>query len=140
MIASDRIAELREAKAKRDAAREEKEEKANELEYLELEAKFDAELGPRGRAFEIINATSLGEGFIVLKLGSGILWRNFEKALQKKDGPSVVDVESLIIPNLVHPSPEKYRQIVMDRPFVADRCASALGDLYGVKAEHDKGK
>lgn len=130
----DRLARARAAASAR-AAKREAEREAAELERLELEAKYEGEIGPIDRAFVIVDASDLGEGFIVLRLGEGVLWKTFSTS--KMD---VVDVETFVLPNVVHPSRETYREIVMRRGFLADRCATSLAKLYGVKRETDAGK
>lgn len=131
----ERLAEKRAAKAKRDAEAE-KERDASELERLELEERFEKELnGKRGRAFMIVDASDLGEGCIVLKLGEDVLWNTFSKSKM-----NVVDTDAFVVPCVVYPSVDQYRGITKRRAFIADRCASALATLYGVKADVEAGK
>lgn len=131
---AERLAELRKNKAERDQkAREEA--AAAELARLELEEKYEKELGPLGRAFVIVDASDLGEGFIAMKLGEDVLWNTF-----KASNMNVVDTEAFVLPCVVHPSKDDYRKIVKRRAFIADRCAGELATLYGVKLKADAGK
>jgi hypothetical protein len=127
------------ARARADQARraEERaaEKEAAELEHFDLVSRFEKELGVLDRAFTIVDLSELGEGFVVLKLGEGVLWKTF--VASKMD---VVDTEAFVLPNVVHPSQDTYRDIARRRGFVATRCANALAELYGVKRKEDAGK
>lgn len=132
---AERLAAARALKAARDVALEGERQLA-ELQGLELEERFTKELlGRRGVAFMIVDASDLGEGHIVLKLGEDVLWNTF-----KASKMNVVDTDSFVCSCVVFPSVDAYRAIVKRRAFIGDRCASALATLYGVKAETDAGK
>ena len=131
----DRLAAAR----ARQAARDEKlaaEAEVAELERFDLVERFEKELGGReGSAFAIVNATDLGEGHIVLRLGEGILWKVFS-ASKVND----VDVDNFVVPCVMHPAKETYREIVARRGAVAARCAAALSGLFGLKMGDDQKK
>ncbi|MBX3218919.1 MAG: hypothetical protein KF795_00285 [Labilithrix sp.] len=128
---TDRLAAARAAKeAKEIAAREAA--AARELEVLELDGRLEQELGPRGAYFEIVETL---EGPIAVKLGEAVLHTRFQ-ASKIQDA----DVHEYVFPNVVHPSKEKYLEIVGRRPGVALRCANALATLYGAKANGEAGK
>jgi hypothetical protein len=130
------LAELRERKAEREKARKVDNENA-EIERLTLEEKFETELGgPVGRAFDIVDASGLGEGYVVLKLGEAALLNAFMSAKEN----DAVTTEAFVLPNVVHPTRDEYRKLVMRRPVIAARCAGALVELYGLKAKDDQGK
>jgi hypothetical protein len=131
---SDRLAELRAKKEAIDAARE-IERKAREVEELELEVRFDGELGPRGSQFEIINTGEIGEGCIVVKLGEEVLFKRFQNSKLTAE-----DAAAFVRPCVVYPSQSKYDEITARRGFIATRCANALATLYGVKLEANAGK
>lgn len=131
---AEKLAAARADKAKREEAKQ-AERDAAELERLELEDRFEKELGPMGRAFAIVDASELGEGHIVLKLGEDVLWNAF-----KASKMNVVDVDTFVMPNVAHPTRDDYRKIVKRRPFIADRCAAALAKLYGADADEKAGK
>jgi hypothetical protein len=132
---AEQLAAARVNAAKRDTARK-AERDAAELVKLQLEDRFEKDLnGRRGQAFEIVDVSELGEGHIVVKLGEDVLFNAFKAS--KMD---VVDLDSFVTPCVKYPSIDQYRQIVKRRAFIADRCANALGTLYGIKAEADAGK
>lgn len=129
-----RLLEARKRKAEREKAIEDRKRKF-ELELLELEEKFEAELGPRGSAFEIVDATDQGEGFIVLKLGYGVAYHAFKNSKMKEK-----DVHAFVLPCVVHPERAKFLELVERRHELPIRCANALVTLHGAKAEDAAGK
>jgi len=77
-------------RAERDRLRAELEERqkadagkklANEVALMRLESRFTKELGARGVHFDIVDATHLDEGFIVVGLGPSVL----HKPLRHRD-------------------------------------------------------
>lgn len=132
----DRRTQLVAAKAERERKRIE-EKDALELELLELEEKYESELGPVGRKFLILDLTELGEGFVVLKQGETVVYKRYSEAKNKTDK----EVEEYVLPCLVHPTTEKFLEIVNTRyPEVLYRCAHAVNRLFGKKSEDDMGK
>lgn len=128
-------AELRAEKARRVAAAE-VEREANELAKIELELRFEDQLkGPPGRAFAIVDASDVGEGHIVVKLGEPVLFNTF-----KASKMNVMDQDAFVVGCLAHPSPDAYRMATARRPMIADRCCNVLAKLYGFKADEDAGK
>jgi len=123
-----RLEELRLADAKRQQARESEAEDL-ELERLELVDKLEKEHGPQGRAFEVVDATDLGEGFFAVKLGPSVHYAKI-KASKVTDA----DLHGFIAPNLVFPSVEQFAEVCGRRPIVRDRVGLALHGLYGDKA------
>ncbi len=132
MSVKERLDAARAAKEKKEAAAREASD-ARELEVLELEAKLEADLGPRGAYFEIVETL---EGPVAVKLGEAVLHTRFQGA---KDITDTV-LHDYVFPNVVHPAKEKYLEIVGRRPAIALRCASALATLFGLKANADAGK
>lgn len=129
-----RLEELQKRQAEREKKRElEADEK--ELERAELVDKFETELGPIGREFQIVDATALGEGFIVVKLGTEVGWKKFQNSKVTE-----VDVRNFVLPCVAHPEKEKYDEIVTRRPALANRCANALATLHGAKLNDEAGK
>ncbi len=126
-----RLAELRAAKEQREAMRAES-AITREAEVLELESRFEGDLGERGAAFEIVTSA---DGPIVLKLPEAVLTTRF---LESK--VTAADVHDFVMPCVVHPSKDDYRAIIAKRPLVANRCATALLSLAGAKKESDAGK
>lgn len=132
---AERLAAKRAEAAKREVARQ-AERDAAELVKLDLEERFEKELnGHKGQAFMIVDVSDLGEGHIVVRLGEDVLFNAF-----KASKMNVVDIDAFVTPCVVYPSIDQYRQTVKRRAFIADRCANALGTLYGIKAEADAGK
>lgn len=130
----ERMAELRAKKDAIDAAREVA-RKVRAVEEMELEVRFDGELGSRGTMFELVDSGDLDEGFIVVKLGPEVLWKRFTSSKTTNE-----DVHELVRPCVVHPSPAKYDEIVARRPALGVRAANALATLFGVKSETNAGK
>jgi hypothetical protein len=126
-----KLAEARKAKEERQKAREGDAE-ARELAILELEEKLEAEHGARGVMFEIVDTV---EGPIAVKLGEAVLHTRFQQSKMTD-----AELDEYVRPCVVHPSKEKYLEIVGRRPAIALRCASALATLFGVKADVDSGK
>lgn len=135
---SERIAAAEHAREERLKARAHAQAVAR-LEGLELEEKYERELGPVGQEFQIVDATDLGEGFVVLRRGEEVLWKRYSKLIAKET-ETEVDTRDFVLPCVVHPAKEKYDEIVSRRPFIASRCANALGSLYGVKRRAEEGK
>ena len=137
-LAQKRKAE-REAKA--DAA-----DQARELERLELEEKYEKELGPVGEKFVIVAAAHRGS--IVLKLGTNVLFKQFEsgtEANQKKGfgGPTGITEETctqFVKPNVVHPSVKEFLSIVDELPGVLYTCTGMLKALYDGDRAKARGK
>lgn len=126
----------------RELAKREQREKArvdarkrNRLEGLKLESKYEDELGPIGVEFQIIDASELGEGFIVVRRAEEVLWKRY---MASKQTPA--DEHELVLPCVVHPAKEKYLEIIGRRAFVESRCATAIGALQGVRTRHEEGK
>lgn len=129
-----RRAELIAKEEARQKDREAARQKA-ELELLEIVDKYETEIGPRGQRFQVIDATALGEGLIVLKLGEEVLWKRYT-ASKMTDA----DTFDFVFPCVVHPAKELFAEIVSRRGAIAGRCAKALGELYGLKFKEEEGK
>lgn len=139
----EKLAELR---AKKEAKLEAKakQREAVEIEILELEERLESELGERGKAFEIVDCSSHGEGIIAVKLGPSILHKAFmnhlAKVSEEKCAPHEAMVDAYVTPCLVQPSVDVYRAIVARRPVIADRVSNALATLFGVRLENERKK
>jgi hypothetical protein len=122
------------ARASKDAREKMKAEEtaSRELEVLELEERFEKELGPRGSFFEVVETV---DGPIVLKLGEAVLHTRFAES---KVTPN--DIHDYVFPCVAYPTKEKFLEIVGRRPGLALRCANALATLYGAKANAEAGK
>ena len=69
-----------------------------ELEALRLEEKFEAEKGPRGTMFEIVETVV---GPIVVELGEGILFQRFSKSKMTE-----TDVHNFVFPCVLPAFPQ----------------------------------
>ncbi len=131
----DRLAARRVEQERRDAAAQEAADRA-ELARFDLRDKFEKETGGTvNKDFVIIDASELGEGHIVLKLGPSVLWKTFQASKM-----GLTDMDSFVVPCLLHPTKDEYREIVTRRQLIADTCTTALAGLYGFKAKVDKEK
>jgi hypothetical protein len=126
--------DLMKRREEREAARAEK-VKALKIERLELEERFEKELGPMGEQFAIVDATHCGEGFVVIRLGESVLHKQFMAS--KLEEP---DYHEFVFPAVVHPAKDAFVQIAARRPGLRAECAAALLGLYGVKLKGDAGK
>jgi hypothetical protein len=131
MSTQEKLAAARAAKETRQNAAKEA-AAAKELALLELEERLEKEHGARGAFFEMFDTV---EGPVAVKLGEAVLHTRFQAS---KMEPS--DLHDYVHPCVVHPSKEKYVEIVDRRPAIAQRAALALATLYGVKANEDAGK
>lgn len=127
----DERAELLLAKEKLEKVRAEKARKMKD-EVLKLELRFEGEIGARGDQFEIVETV---EGPIAVRLGEGILHQRFTKSEVTE-----VDVNDFVYPCVIYPAKEKYSEIALRRPDIANRCAHALMGLYGSRHKTDAGK
>lgn len=123
-----RLAEFNAAKSARDTA----EAKRLREEVEDVEMKFDAEMGPRGREWDLIETQ---DGPIVVVLGSQVTFKKFSESKKTQ-----IDVENFVRPLVKYPDAAKYMAIVEKRPAYAVRAANALCTLYGVKSEDEDGK
>jgi hypothetical protein len=113
-------------KAKRDQAREQ-EVKARKLEALELEEKYEAELGPIKKCFDIVETI---EGPIVLRLGEAVLFKTFKSKFHGDKEPSLEDMHAFVYPCVVHPSADKFLERAGRFPALLVACAGALTALF----------
>ena len=124
----DKLAEFQRMKDKRiaDEARRLREE------VEDVEMRFDTELGPRGKEWDIVETQ---DGPIVVVLGAQLMFKKFSDSKKTQ-----IDVENFVRPLVKYPDAAKYMALVDKRPAYAVRCANALCTLYGVKSEEDDGK
>ncbi len=113
-----------------------------EIEGLELEARFRAELGKKGVDFAIVDATTYGDGFIVVKLGSDLAFRKYVDAVHTASpgAPDSADVFAFVAPAVVHPAPAEFAAMVRKRGRLSGRTADALASLHGVASKVAEGK
>jgi hypothetical protein len=106
-----------------------KEREANELLCLELEEKYSAELGLRGRAFEIVNEDNTGGvGPIVLKTPTLLAQKSYTQS-DAKLTPEVA--QAFVNPCVLYPASEVVAGIFNARHQMCLRCVIALSALSG---------
>lgn len=133
-----RLAELEKRKMDRQA-KAESEKLEEDLEWAELRERFEAELGPQGVAFEMIDASPVNEGIFVVKLGEAVLHKRFE-ATQSKGKTTPEDFADFARPCIVHPSADAFNVAIGRRPEIVARCVAALLTLYGANRGDTRGK
>lgn len=131
------LADLMERKEKRARERE-KEAAAFARKELELEDKFEEELGPRGQEFEIVNV--VGYGPIVIRRGEMVLYKRFQATMAGGKDPSPEDIHAFVWPCIAYPEKSDFNAIVDKRPHIGMRMANALLALMGAKESSDRGK
>ncbi len=125
----------REAKAARLEAKAEADD-ALELQFLELEEKFEKDLsGPRGSKFEILDLRDLCEGFVVVRLGESVLYKRFKNSKMTDD-----DARELVLPCVVYPTVDEFKALLLRRDAVLGRVANAAGTLHGLNLKAETGK
>jgi hypothetical protein len=134
----ERLADARQAKADREKKIEDA-SKIRELLVLDLEAKYDAELGPAGVAFEIIEFKQLDK-VCAVKRSAPVVVKRFDLAAKKKTGQTDEDALEYVIPNLLHPSKEEFRSWLGQHPSIVWECAGALRRMEGLRAQEVAGK
>lgn len=133
----ERLAQLEEAKAKREAAHETA-RLEHRVKELELEDQFEKEIGKRGVEFEIV--VSDADGPIVVRRVEEVLYKRFMKAVDSEKGATNEDYYAYVAPGIAHPAKDAFDKIVAARPHVSQRCANAMLTLHGAKQVKDSGK
>lgn len=132
----ERLEELEAKRAARAAAAKEESELAElELELLEAELleRFECELGPHERAFQIVRSRS---GPVVIKRPSRQHFQRFQDVGKTTN----VECDRLVRPHVLHPSKEQWEEWLEEEPALLGRCADAAVTLAGVRKEEIRGK
>jgi hypothetical protein len=129
---AERLAEARAAKADREAAAQLAAE-ARELLVLDLEARFSAELGPAGQAFEVLEFRQIDK-VVALKRAAAVVVKRFDAAATKKTGQGDADAMEYVLPSVLHPSREEFRSWSGDHQAIVWECAAALRRMEGLRA------
>jgi len=129
--------QLLEARETRAQARKDAEQAHADL-LLELEDRFETQLGPRGNAYEIVNEdNSCGEGPIVVKPADAVamkLWKS-------KDGNTPEDALTLVRPCVVYPEAAQFAAMVSgNRSELLWRTLNAIVKLAGGREKVVQGK
>lgn len=106
------------------------------ISLIELEVKCEAKFGARGSHYEIIDLSSLDEPPVVVKRGDSVVYKKFQAVEKKEDA----DIEDYVIPSLVQPDADGFRELTTKLPNVLGRVALAVDRLYGAKDRDDEGK
>jgi hypothetical protein len=131
-----RLAEKTRAKEARDEQRIQ-EAKARQLEALELEERFESELGQIKKFFDIVPTI---EGPVVLKLGEAVLFKTWKSKFKDNVEPSLEEMHNFVYPCVVHPSKDEFLVRTGRFPALLVACAGALTALYTGGELDTKGK
>lgn len=124
------------AARQRNDEREEQRKLDAEYERCELAERFEKELGGReGEQFAILDETSCGEGFFVVKLGPSILWKTYWDSKMND-----VDRCDLVTNCIVHPTKEHYLAARGRRQGIDAELTKLIGKLNGLRIGADEGK
>ncbi len=102
------------------------------IEELELEAKFETELGPRGSAFEIVRTV---EGPIVVKLNDVTFFKKFAASAKEE-----ADVFAFVKTAIAHPSADKFSEITGRRGELLGVVGITLRGLHIGAEDVERGK
>lgn len=131
---TEQLATLRAAaevlKLRREAQAQER-----ELAALQLEAKYEVELGARGVKFDIV---SNALGSVVVKLGDSVAYKRFLKVPDTERTEE--DAAALVTPYVVHPTRAEYLAMAQSHGGVHWQCALAMLQLYEAKGTQTAGK
>lgn len=126
----EKRARLLEARAKKDAADEQRKLDA-EFARLELAERLEKELGgPEGQQFAIYDATGLGEGLFAVKLGPSVLWKAYWDSKMTD-----VDKCDLVTQCIAYPTKEEYLAARGRRMAIDTVLVTYLGRLNGLNYE-----
>jgi hypothetical protein len=134
----DRLAEAREFRAQREAKRHEADQ-LRELLVLDLEAKYEAELGPRGAAYQVEVFEDLDK-VIVLKRPDRLVVKRFDEAGKKKLGASEAETLDYVLPSLLYPTKEEFREWTKVHPSIVLECTGSLRQMEGLRIREQLGK
>lgn len=95
-------------------------------------AKIDDEHGPEGREFKVLR-TDLGA--VVVKRAPGPAFKKFQDLKARPNHKETELCEQLARPCVIHPSKERFDEMLREQPYIATRCADAIAVLAGVRAE-----
>jgi hypothetical protein len=99
---------------------------------LELDDKYSTELGPRGRAFEIVNEdNSGGEGPIVVKMAEATAHKQY---MASPTPTPLEDQFKYVRPSVLYPDGTVFADLGVRRPILVQRCCRALEHLAGLQA------
>jgi hypothetical protein len=106
-----------------------------ELEGLELEAKYETELGARGVKWDMVS-NALGN--FVVKLGDTVAYKRF-LAVDEKER-SEEDAARLVVPYVVHPDHKMFASIAGQHGGIYWQLALSMLQMYEAKGTKAAGK
>ncbi len=107
-----------------------------EYDRLELVERFERETaGEEGQQFAILDCTGLGEGFFVVKLAPGIIWKNYWDSKMTD-----VDRCDLVTACLAYPEKTDYLAARNRRVGIDVELTNLVARLNGLKGKEDEGK
>lgn len=137
------IAELRARRAKLAAEREERaaasalaDELARERVALANEeaiAKAESEHGPLGKKIQALESDL---GVVILKRPNHIAFRKFQDSGEANSA----EFDKLVRPCLVHPTRERWDEMLAEQPALLARAANVVAELAGVRMQGFAGK
>lgn len=126
------------AKAAKDAI--ELAQRRREAEQAEIEARSDeiiaefvAKHGPLGGK---IAAVRCDLGVVIVQRAAAPLFKRYLDT----ENPKTQDAESLVRPNVIHPTRDEFDSWCKDQPLLLGRVGVALADLAGAKRSEQQGK
>lgn len=135
------LEEKRARKAQREAAKAARMERIEE-EELDLEERFEGELGPRGSEYEIVPCWDVDQevSFLVVKRPGPAQHKGYLTLVSKeKPGPSDQgNIDKFLLQGdkvLVFPDDAQARALFMRRPALAVAAVNAAHRLAGARAE-----
>jgi hypothetical protein len=134
----ERLRVAREEGEKRRKAREEKDQ-LRELLVLDLEARYEAELGPRGAAFQIEVFEDLDK-VVALKRPDRLVVKRYDDACKKKIGASEEDQVNYVTPSILYPPLEEWKEWRLAHPSIVIECIASLRQLEGLRIKEQLGK
>jgi hypothetical protein len=125
-------------KAKRpDVLKSQLEAEVRDLEDDQAIVALEDEHGADGRFIKVIR-TDLGA--VILRRAHAPAFKRFQD-LRSRENSKVHELsEQLVRPCLLHPSKERFDEMLREQPHILIRCANGLAELAGVRAEEVSGK
>lgn len=139
----DRLAKARAARAASEAklaAVVERDELARRVEAEERAGRdadaIAAAIGDHGPLGTKIAAVETDLGVIIVKRSNPVLFKRF----QDHGSTKTAELDKLVRPCLVYPTPDAFDRIVEELPATLSRVASAVCELAGIRSQEVQGK
>lgn len=128
-----KLAAEREARAAATAVEDELARESMALANEEAMAKAEAEHGPLGKR---IRALDTDLGVVILKRPDHRHFKRFQDAGQV----TTLELEKLVGPCIVHPSRERWDEMLTEQPALLMRAGNVVAELAGVRMQETAGK